>query len=535
MVDAKVADIVNNFRSLWSRHLVRSPLLELDGNWPSVGIIDLMTFPLRHRDELGQREGVLITECAAYLAVIAERCWIALGAEVKVQNGLHGICISMSGGPLSSGKRFIVHVERDLREYLRKVPVPLPVIGEFRRVLTFDGNLVSSYALGLMLGLAPSGDGPLKTEPLGSYKPHLEIAERELARQSVDYYTRVFPDEPLGQVAELYLCRLIFPPVLMAEPYPAMNAVHHLIDFFHDYRVNKRMMMNLCHNLALSPDELQSSVGMVFYTALLEEDPPSEILAAAQAKGRNMALLRPAMLYVREQFGLRPDWITEPEVTAEDLRRYEIEVQLGFLPWFNLRPSKVASKSTDPNLTEFLQALSINDFPQAVRIADQIIESNPSDLEMRVQRVYLDLYQGDIDRARHGAKSLSTEPEAETDSRFFHLWGLCEIYQGDTESASRRFNTALELCNENGVFRAEVANDLACALIESENFERALEVLDYAMPYSPSPVSVLLNKVFVLERLGQVEEASLIHSQILIRLAPTDRRVVGRLVYKYVS
>jgi len=532
LIEQSARSRIESFTSFWKESLSSSPVLELDGTWPSVGVLDLITFPLRARGDLDARDLEFISGCAAYLAELSERCLGLTGANVLVRVGDEGVELQVAGGPVREGETFVVRVEQDIREFLRLVPPSFPVIGDFSRVMGFESNYFSAYAIGLVTGYSPSGDGSVPNRKAPGNEERLEFVVKELSRQSGAYYQRIYPDESLGQVAELYLNRLIFPPLFMKESMPGLGAVQGMLEFFEEFNVPAKGMLRLSHNLSLSPDELISSAGIAFFAALSDTIPPPQIIAAANAKGLDVCLLRRAMLDVREALGLRGDWIDAPEFTEEDSRRVQIEKELGLLPWLCLGEKRLSGLVSEPWLRGFLQALASIDLPQAMRIADDFIDENPRDIEMRVQRIYLDVVRGDLERAVAEAEVLSTEPESETDPEFYHIWGVSALNRGDIPTAVKQLRTAFRFVGDRPLFKAEIANNLAWALIHTGDYIKALEVLDYGIEHSLCPVTMLLNKAYALHSLGREEEAMKIHTERLMKLAPTDRRVASGLVFR---
>jgi len=150
-----VENLRDEFVEKWNKFLSRSPLLVLDGTWPSVGTLDLLTFHLRLRQDLNEGHLKLIKGVSAYLAVMAARIWSTYGGKVEVFENQTGIGISYT----NNDEEFEINIERELKNFLKNIPSPLPVIGEFERMVSFDYNMLSLFGLGIITGLTPVGEG----------------------------------------------------------------------------------------------------------------------------------------------------------------------------------------------------------------------------------------------------------------------------------------------------------------------------------------------------------------------------------------
>jgi len=335
----------------------------------------------------------------------------------------------------------------------------------------------------------------------------------------------LFPDEQLGQVAELYLNRLIYPPALMKEAALALGSVAGILNFVDHYNVGLDAARNLCHNLSFLADPVISDAGLAVYAALVDTKPPREICARAQTKGLYVGLLRTAMLRAREHFQLRGDWLEADELDDVDRMRFQIEQSLGFIPWLKLSQERIGEKE----LRGVIQALSFFDMQEAVRLADGYIRENPADIELRLQSVYLDMIRGEHQEAIAQFRKILSEPGCEEDPMLFDMWGICDLAQGDVQSATEHLGTAYKFMNPENFHERGIANNYAWSLMLTEQFERALEVLETALRYSDTIVTVLLNKAYIFKVLSRHEEATAIEEQ-LIHLAPLDSRTFQNLL-----
>lgn len=527
MSSDQVTSLRDAFVQYWTPYFGGVPLLRLDGTWPSLGIVDLLTFNLRGVAELSAPQRAHLRGAAAYLACLTAECWKAAGVDVALSlDEERGIVITASGGRyLSEGQNFRVNVELELGRVLRNPPRDFPVLASFSRVISPDHNLVGLFGIGLATGLTPFGDGPWLNETPDTFQPFIEAVERVLARQCVEYYQAVFPREQLGQVGELYLNQLVYPPAVMGEPLPAQRAVRGLVRFQREFGFDEKTMLTLAANLARSPDELLSCAGLAYYAAATDGRLAPEVIAAAQIKGAYVGLLRRPMLEVREALGRRADWITQEERLSEDEVRFDVEIRLGFLPWIVLPRRKALLPKNRP----ILDALAHFDYQRALSLLDSAIGESPGEIELRLQRASLLFLTGEFDAAHADLRELLAEPGCEENSQVLNQIGLCELTMGLQDDAATHLRLAYRYRDAKLDEPHKVANDYAWSLILAERFAEALPVLEEALATDPCPVTTLLNKAFALRSLGR--EAELVETEKrLLDLAPTDRRVFGNAV-----
>jgi len=522
MSEQQVQELARDFANRWSIRPAETAFLTLDFTWPSVGLLDLLTQHLRFKKELTAEDLELARGAAAYLSWLVGLCWRGFGATVELGcDAQQGVFIKATAGPkLSEGQVSSLFVEREILKILAAPTSPFKVFKDFRRPITPDQNIITLFALGACLGVSPYGEGPWSKEDPESFAPQVEKVMRILASSSADYYQRIFTDEPWGKVAELYLQQLIYPPALAAEELPGFSAAQGLLEFAERYKLGSATLLKLAANLARFSDETISNVGLITAAALTSSDLSVEILAAAQSRGMYTGLLRAAMLYVRNHFQLRDDWLLQSDYVEDDARRYQLEQQLYLLPWVKIPAARVRDKK----LAAVLAALSVFDLENAIKFSDQYLAETPGDISVRIQRVYLDFLTGDVDKSEAGFRALATEPGAEISGQLYNLWGLCDLARGEVAAGRNHLEIAFRMMDHTELLERGIPNDYAWALILNDEFDQALDVLNYAEARGDWTITSLLNKAFALSVLSRFEEADQVQSQLL-RLAPLDFRV----------
>ncbi len=530
MLDPNVQQVMSGFTERWNTYLKIHPALELDGNWPSVGTIDLLTFALRLQQDIPQEADSVVKGAAAYLAFVVDACWSTVANEVSTVHGENGVRIVAQGGEfIPEGEEVVLEIEQIFRLALRDLPDPFPLFTEVERRISFDSNVVSLLGVCQALGVHQSVAGAWQDATPESLGKASEQMRKELARQSAEYYARVFPDEPLGAVAELYLSPLVFPPIFVGESLPAVSSVNQVLDFSEQFGVAPEKLLPLARNLAMLPDETMSVTGIALYAALSTQFPPTEVLAAAQSKSYLGGLLRHAVTEARARISPdRADWVVRGPQDEIDKMHFAIEEEMLLMPWLYITYDRLAAEGEWEKLKPFVLSMSAFEIDEAMRACDALVEQEPSDLDLRLQRIKLDMVAGDAKAADDKFRLLLSEPEADGSARFFHLWSLNALAEGETEKASKYCKAAFSICDSTDTLFPEIANNLGWSLMLQERYEEALQHFDEGLAVARCPVTLLLNKTHLLWRAGQHDAAAAIRNT-LFRIAPCDRRVFSSL------
>lgn len=524
-IEDAVWNSAQNFRSRWNSRVEKIPVLLLDGTWPSLSILDLVVMPFISRKDLVAQEQMLLKQIASFTAIAISEAWNTFGASVQVRDGEKGVTLHVYNGPGSVSEAPVqLALESYLRKLLENPPQNLPIFRDFSRALPAGHGVISLTALGASTGLSPFIEGAWEEETTESFKDEIQSVVSHFAKQCVHHYERLFPNEMLGQVGEFYLDGLIFPPFSMDETLPGQNGVRGLFRALKELRVKREQVIPFAKNLVQNPDELISSVGLCFAAALLTELPDATLVSASEGKGRSVGLLRAAMVETRTEFGFLDDWLIAGAHTPQIALRFEIEKSLGFLPWIAMSSEILKERVKDPKINRLLESLVYFDMPSAIDAADTIILETPKNIEVRLQRVYLHILNGEFDLVDLALRSLLTEPGCEEEPRLYTYWGLNDLCLNKKEDALRHLEQAYALTPPFHPLRGAISNDFGWALLVNEQPERAIEIIDHSLDTNRAPLTSLLNKSFALRQLGRIEEAERVLDQC-IKLAPLDRRV----------
>jgi tetratricopeptide (TPR) repeat protein len=536
MVGTEVLELNRQLAEKWNPFLQVSPVLEFDFTWPSLGVVDLLTFPLRLKTEFHPEQEKGIQEATAYLATIIESIWSKF---CNVDCGIEGdsiILYARGGEFIPPGEEVLINVTKALRVTLQDNPSPFPVLLDFQRLTSFDSNVIQLLATGLVTGLSSHVVGAWENKDLETHKACLEVIQREISKQCANWYARAYPNEPLGQVAELYLNGLIFPPLLMDEACPALRAIKGILQFGKDYKIKTESLRELARNFSKCPDEIISIAGTCLSIALSDAIPEPEIIAAAQSRGKFLGVMRHTIVETRKLLEKPADWI-ETGINSKELElQFAIDEALGSIPWFYL--SLVRVKEVDPQkeklqlvrgekLLSLVRHMANFSYENAKIECNELLAETPGDMEMRLQKIKLLLAVHDFQAIESELRKLLTEPGSEDLARFFYLSGLTALSQKQFERASKYLKSALLRAQSELILKPEIANTLAWVLMLQDKQDEALEVLDKCLAESLTPLVPLLNKAHILWQKGSPDYGQI--RKQMFEIAPCDRRVFGGL------
>lgn len=531
MIEPAVQAELRRFKAIWEPKLASAPVYALDGSWLSVGVLDALTFSVRKKTRLEPFEDELLRGVAAYLGAMAADCWTAFGCETSVEHRETGVVLRATAGPgIASQEEVVAHVERDLRLLLEKLPKPFAVFSSFNRNISEAESFLSPFAFSLFSGLLPIMEGVWEVETIDSFAEPIDKVLRHLAGGCADAYGRAFPDEPLGQVPELYLRGLIYPLTMMLEDLPARHAVQGIIEFAKEYKVSRQKLLALATNLARTADERISRSGFAVAAGVAVGEPTVELLALAASHGIGAGIVRQAMLDATTF--VRPDveWLNKTAFSPEDIVQAKKEQRLGLLPWVKMPIERVLAPEASPVFRQFVAATIEYNMPQSVMFCDQLVEQTPDDFDLRLQRIYLDVVCGFLPDAETGLKNLLTEIGSDTKAQLFNMLGTIVISQKNFELAEKYLRKAQNLASSLPLLYAEASSNLGWLYLAMRRFDDALGAFDESLRVVPESVVGMLNKALTLRAAGRGAEAVPLERR-LFELAPFHRAVFRQLVF----
>ena len=294
MISEAVREESASFLQFWSKTFERSPFYELDGTFPSLRVLDLLLLPSR-----GMLDQHIVLErihrgVSLCLAIYLHDTFAALGRTCRVDFVDGKVWLEFSSA--EAGRTVEVPLESALSNLVRSAPTTVQFFKNFSRDVSQTSSWLSHLALGILLESSPflEGEGVEVNDELLERSGKLVV--NELARQCASCYARLFPDEQLGQVPELYLSRLVVPPFLFREGLPGLEAVRGLHQFMTDFSISRERMHTLTRNLMQFPDEQISASAFTFHVALHDGPVTSEIFGVSRRHGAFVGVLRAALI-----------------------------------------------------------------------------------------------------------------------------------------------------------------------------------------------------------------------------------------------
>jgi len=457
-----------------------SPFYGLDGSWFAIGILDyqfqvLYRLGYRSVDEMGDQSRALIREIASYLGVIAARFWDEFGGFITLEiSPRHGVLLKVMGGDLlpDSGSHE-VRIEKNLLELLLDPPSELEIVPGFVRPLVLGDNILKLYATDLFFGARCFGIGDWRGEGANLLSPFYVNAERVLADGASRFYARLFSKENYGQVAELYLNKIIWPPLNADEEIPGLGGALGFKQFFEDYSVPDANQLEVLRNLIVMGDEVTSTSAMLYLTARYTVMPGVEDMRLFQAHYRLNRILREALKAVRAELGWACDWLEENHDPERHDLCYEIERSFGFLHWIKFSMQRVAVR--DQEFSAMFAQLASGDLESGGWSLQQMINENPADIELRIQKAYLQLYARKYEECEKECRMILSEPGADQEARLYFLLGSCAFSRSEQEEALDYLRSSAALPARDGYAAAELEYSYASALLASGQIEEARE------------------------------------------------------------
>ncbi len=534
MIQDEVQQLLREFKEEWSPKLAPYPQLQLDLSWPSVGTLDHLTYPLRLNSSLKKRDRTLVRGASAYLAAIAHDCWSGFPGNPKVtvttdQKREFDVEIRIEGGEfLNDSESFSVNVTQALRKLLNFNSDALCFFGKKLRIIPRTHNLVSLFGIGLMSGLTPFGKGPWVGRDESEFVPCLKAAQRFLAESSAAYYRGVYPEEPLGGDANLYLEGLILPPAHHSEHFPACRAVVGLINLLKRRGISAEEIERVALNLATSPDELISSAGFALSCALVGDKPSPLLNGIAQGKGSYAVQLRAAVITARDALRKPHDLMRSIELGdfSQVSALASIEQRLRLIPLFRIS----FDHFHNPAREKLVAALVWFDPKVARTEIDNIAEAELSP-DIMLQAAYLDTVTTQLARATkvlNKFESKYSEGSSPYYYSYFELRGMIAILQNRLREGGDYYAQSFRSEIPDREERERIGGDYVRALVLGERYDEALKVSEQVLRDHPNAVSTMIYRVLALrelERRDQFElEKSFLEPYVVI-----DRRVFALL------
>ena len=154
-----VEEKADKFVKYWNEYLKINSVLLLDYSWPSISVIDLLTFSCRYKKDLPQALSEMLSGASAYIAVVAKNCFEESGYKVNLLNtkdeSEDRIEVVLNS---SDKKETRIALEKLFRARLKELPNPFPVSEDFETPITFEAPVLSLFCISIFTANTPDVD-----------------------------------------------------------------------------------------------------------------------------------------------------------------------------------------------------------------------------------------------------------------------------------------------------------------------------------------------------------------------------------------
>ncbi|MCB0358063.1 MAG: hypothetical protein KDD44_00450 [Bdellovibrionales bacterium] len=529
MKDPRVKSLATSFAGYWNPQVVDLPLYRLDGTFPSLGTIDLMTFHLRFKKEPLDADRRIVASSAAYITSFAYEVWSHFPSEPLVTARFEEepeprIVLSAKKHVKATSPLMSVSVSDEFLGALIAPKQPFPVFGEHARQLRRDDNRAALFAYGLGAGLCPYGEGAWRDIEPSAFKENILFFSTYLANSIAVFYGRNFPGEELGQDPDLYLESMVFPPPGYNEPTLFARGVDGTVKKLLADKRGPEDLLAFALNLAHIPDETASAVGFAIAAALPQCS--AEQLSYLKFRfGLKPADLKGAAVIARAALGQPLDWLERAKADALEEARaiFEREKVLDMMPLCTLPFERLV----EPPFEELATHLSWSSGAGAQRLLGDFLQKSPHDIDLQLQAAYLEFVSGAAQEAEHRLAAMEGK-SLENHFLYHRLRGSCAAMLRRPAEAIPYFQKALEIGESDVEQVLTVTAQLATALLQLNQPDSAVTIIE-AVQGRRSTVDLDLLRVGLLQMIGEQERAESA-LRVLARKAPLDRRVFGAVL-----
>ena len=400
-----------DFRRSWELRLGRYAKYNFDFSWPSVSLLDLVLADLLGEPEPTKSQHDILIGAAAYLGIVAARCWIRVGSHYSVSLELLerptpeitlSALVAPQDGAKHSGERATVRLVKLVEQLTTQPPNPFPLYTGFNRPLPPRPFLFAMGSLGVNIGLSPHVTGDWAGRLPQDHYDHIAATLYELSRNSAEYYAQAFPSEPCGADPLLYRGGLIFPALFDGEDHYALRGALSIVEYGSSKGLADHELLALCQNLCYSPDETIACSGFAVAAALSDSQISDRLRWFSESLDIRRALLKPTISIIRRSRGRAgtPLEFLRNGNEAGAVASFARERALHLLPAF--RPELLRPDQRQPLMVQdgaLAEQLYWGNIVKARDILEGLAESVVDTAPLLLQCCYLDLTLGLPDQA----------------------------------------------------------------------------------------------------------------------------------------
>ncbi len=554
MIDDAVLYLANDFSLYWSKYFLKYPKCQLDFTFPSLGVLDRLLMPLRLKERLSEREEIMILGSSAYIGAMVYDVWSnfpdssRIGLKFKTKENeeeKEEILLSASGGKfMSQRESFRINITEALKYILSTPLTHFPVFPFFYPPIAPDDNLISLFSKSLICALSPFGEGEWKNLKLKNISKFLKTSDLIMSQTSSAYYRNAFPGERIGKDPNLYASQMILPPLGFKENYIGSFLASGIGRYLNNKKLNKKEIIALGTNLALSPDDTFSKAGfMILASEIKSDDKKNEeienpnikkVLLAREIIGEKALNLKPAIMILRAIRNKENNWLEHivKENYEEANKIIETEKISNLLPFLTL-PLEYLKKE------DFILFFAAVNFGSPIISKYQLDllrerKENFNNVDLIIQSLYIDLYMHNKNISKKNLEILKKEDLKNNPYNLsfkFEIFGIYYFLNNQYEKSIENLKNAFSLIKKdltNTARRTKVVEYLVLSLTNLGLYEEAINSSELILKENPYSITSRLNLCFLLKKVKDPKE-SLRQFKLLSKIAPLDIRVFNEL------
>jgi tetratricopeptide (TPR) repeat protein len=518
MIQPEVQEVGGVFRGELRWMFGPYPALIPESGWPSVGILDALCRGMRGRSEWTEGEKLFAAGAAAHLGELVHSCWERFSSDIRIEHQDGIVC----SGRTADGSTYRLPLEQAMLATLRdpRLPQHPPEQLPFRPAS--GKHALELFGLTACLGISAFGEGAwseLRGDPLDE---RAAAVVPLLAEMCSTYYTRLHPEEHLGQKADLYR-RLIWPLTMCEGVRAYEEAASNLRAYLDGALAVIRGALPMLRNLARFPSGTVR--GAALTCLVLDERVPvsGELIEIAADHFADCApAFRSAAIDLAADRGRNIDWLNGG-VNAP--ARFRYERQLSLLPLVYL-PYEVCAEAANRDL---VSALVEDDAGAAVEFLEKRLgRERPA--KLLFQHAMLHKRLGDLESAESLMEEIVRLYPESLDADFYVEAGLGALALNQLDDAITRLERAREMATA----RFKVSSILGHAYARAGRREEAVAAFGEAISQGHLPSDVLVSRAEVQREMGEQEGYSR-DLAAAAALYPFNPRVVERVMAGYVE
>jgi len=463
----------------------------------------------------------LLLSISSFLGIFAANIWAGFDPDMNIDLSLEPenvndtVTITASGGSLLEGASFKVDISNTLQEWLSGESDEFHFFEKGVAKKDFSTNIFSLFAIGLLSGLCPSGEGKWKDCTVEDFSHYIVRLSGLLSATCASYYRSLYPMEQTGKLNELYNSGLILLPGGYSEKPEFARATLSLCTYAKESRLSMKKLYSLSTNLARWADPTISCAGYAVASALAPDRNPEDRAA-------------------REKLELGKDWVELLESgQSEDASEVlSIEHALGYLPFLRLRVETLLN----PEISLVMKPLRNTDPNGTIAAIEELNRQGYGTDDLLLLRTFAHVWQGNIEFLEEEFTHLNVDHLEDNDfvrSCYFELYARLCHSKGDLAGAIDAIEKSIALTSIEHTLThlSQLHYSLAILLREAGEIKRSIAHIQESLNINPNSLKAKVNLLrYQINQAVEAGDDSLFDRdavESVYRACPSDLQVFG--------